>query len=309
MTQGISRYAVVLLAALGATLCGCGTDDSDPAPPPAPVAVLSAFPAELAPLLEHATIDETVEIEGRPFRVGHLGGVPVVLGMTGIGLANATLRASAVLDRFDVAGVIVSGVGGSPLRIGDVAVPTAWTLLDGVTYPPDTEWLALAEQIITPGAVALERCTNRPDVPSHDLVCMLHEPAIFIGGLGQSADPFGDVALRCRQNGDDVFGCDVEPAQPILSAASLSGTHPRATVPLAGLDAPTVEDMETAAIARAAAMHGVRFIAFRAVSDGNGDPLDLPGFPGQFFAYYRLAARNAAAATVAFLEQLARKRG
>jgi hypothetical protein len=40
------------------------------------------------------------------------------------------------------------------------------------------------------------------------------------------------------------------------------------------------------------------------VSDGTGDPLNLPGFPAQFFAYYRLAGRNAAAATVALLERL-----
>jgi hypothetical protein len=30
----------------------------------------------------------------------------------------------------------------------------------------------------------------------------------------------------------------------------------------------------------------------------------LPGFPAQFFAYYRLAARNAAAAAAAFLERV-----
>ena len=63
--------------------------------------------------------------------------------------------------------------------------------------------------------------------------------------------------------------------------------------------------METAAAAREAAARGVRFIAFRAVSDGAEDPLGLPGFPAQFFAYYRLAATNAAIAVTAFLEQLA----
>jgi len=59
--------------------------------------------------------------------------------------------------------------------------------------------------------------------------------------------------------------------------------------------------METAAVAREAQGRGVPFIAFRAVSDGAGDPLGLPGFPTQFFAYYRLAAHNAAAATTAFV--------
>ena len=64
-------------------------------------------------------------------------------------------------------------------------------------------------------------------------------------------------------------------------------------------------DMETAAIARETAERGLPYIAFRAGSDGGGDPLGLPGFPAQFYAYYRLAARNAAAAAAAFLERLA----
>ena len=55
---------------------------------------------------------------------------------------------------------------------------------------------------------------------------------------------------------------------------------------------------------REAAARGVRFIAFRATSDGSGDPLDLPGFPAQFFTDYRLAAYNAAAAAIGFLEKL-----
>ncbi|MCU1427209.1 MAG: hypothetical protein JWL83_1209, partial [Actinomycetia bacterium] len=37
-------------------------------------------------------------------------------------------------------------------------------------------------------------------------------------------------------------------------------------------------------------------------SDGRGDPLNLPGFPWQFFAYRQLAGNNAAAVTIAFLK-------
>jgi nucleoside phosphorylase len=60
--------------------------------------------------------------------------------------------------------------------------------------------------------------------------------------------------------------------------------------------------METAAIARVAAEKHVRFIAFRGVSDGRGDPLMLPPVPYlQFSVYQQLAADNAAAVTLAFL--------
>ena len=66
--------------------------------------------------------------------------------------------------------------------------------------------------------------------------------------------------------------------------------------------------METAAIGREATLRGLPFIAFRAGSDGAGDPLGLPGFPAQFYAYYRLAAHNAAIATRAFLERLSARK-
>ena len=64
------------------------------------------------------------------------------------------------------------------------------------------------------------------------------------------------------------------------------------------------QDEETAAVATVAAARGVPFLGFRAVSDGAGDPLGLPGFPVQFFFYRQLAADNAAIATMAFLAAL-----
>src|SRR4029079_3697979 len=63
------------LCAVRTTRCG--------APPR--FAVLSAVPGELRPLLERATVRETLRIGDRVLRVGTLAGVPVVLGLLGIG--------------------------------------------------------------------------------------------------------------------------------------------------------------------------------------------------------------------------------
>ena len=71
------------------------------------------------------------------------------------------------------------------------------------------------------------------------------------------------------------------------------------------LIAPDVVDMESAAVARAAAEHRVPYLAVRGVSDGAGDPLGDRGFPAQFFDYYRLAAFNAAVVTRAVAGELA----
>lgn len=60
--------------------------------------------------------------------------------------------------------------------------------------------------------------------------------------------------------------------------------------------------MPRTSVAMVSAEHGVPFLGVRAVSDGPGDPLGLPGFPVQFFVYRQLAGNNAAAVTIAFLE-------
>ena len=283
------------------SLCACGgTVDVASAPTPR-IAVLSAFPAELAAVLEHASIDDAVQIDDHVFREGKLGGVSVVIGMTGIGLLNATNTTRAMLDRFKVDGVVFSGVAGSTLRIGDVSIPVAWSLEDGTTYTAYQPWLDLAETITAPGAVSLENCTVVP--ASGQSVCLAYAPAIAVGGVGQSSDPFGKVPVRCQPQGNDVFGCDVTSEGSASVSEADSGPHE--TVAAAAAEAPIVEDMETAAVAREVTARGLPFIGFRSVSDGPGDPLGLPGFPAQFFAYYRLSAHNAAAAAAAFLERLA----
>jgi nucleoside phosphorylase len=286
----------------------CGSDDGGSSTPHF-IAALSAFPAELAPLVEQATIDEKMEIDGRIFRLGVLGGTRVVLAMTGIGLVNAETTTRILLGHFAVTGVVVSAVAGSFLRIGDVAVPERWTFLDGGEYVADGEWLERAEEIAANGNVMLEDCTVPPSSTTGELVCLAHRPGIFVGGLGLSSDPFGGAALDCQPDiavYPDVFGCDIMAEADLDAGSRVVELHPRAASGETGATEPlAAEDMETTAIAREATARGLPFIAFRAVSDGEGDPLGLPGFPGQFFAYYRLAANNAAAATVAFLETLA----
>src|SRR5262245_38765043 len=253
--------------------------------------VFSAFPAELAPLLERAEIHETMLLGDRVLRVGTLEGVPVVLGLLGIGYANALEVSRLVLDHFDVAGVVVSGVAGSSHRIGDVTVPATWTGPDGIAHPADSRMLAIATKVAEAG-VSLERCTEVPPSPPGPSVCLSFDPAIFVGGAGQTDDPYGNQRLACMPNSGWVFGCDVVPDDP--GRGLRYGTSDVTYVAV---------DQETAAVAGEAQARGIPFIGFRAVSDGPGDPLGLPGFPSQFFAYYRLSARNAAAATTAFVKR------
>jgi nucleoside phosphorylase len=251
-------------------------------------------------LLEHAEVTEIAVVGDRTFRVGQFGDVPVVLAITGIGMVNAEQTTRTLLDRFEVVGIVVSGVAGTTRRIGDVDVPVAWALKDGDgEWATDPRWTQLARQLEQPGVLALERCTTVPTDGAEKRVCVPHEPALAVRGVGLSGDSFGGKAYPCDPNGDEVSGCD-----GVLDGPARRPPYdPRTMQSIESVWDATV-DMETAAIAREAAARGLPYIAFRAGSDGGGDPLGLPGFPAQFFAYYRLAARNAAIATLAFLERL-----
>lgn len=283
-------FRLVCAAALlcGIEACGNGDGDSAPSSPPF-VAVLSAFPAELAAVLEHVEVTETVTINGRGFRVGTINGVRVVAGMTGIGLVNAATTTQAVLDRLPVTGVVVSGVGGSSYRIGDVAVPETWELAEGGVYAAEPTWIRLARALAGPES-DFQQCTDVRMGADERHVCLDFHPEVVVGGVGRSSDTFGNMPFPCHPNGGDVFGCDVTMTAAVFAPS--------------GDDTPIEADNETAAIAREADARGLPFIAFRATSDGAGDPLGLPGYPVQFFAYYKLAAHNAAAAAAAFLERL-----
>lgn len=298
-----SRLAVVLLAVALATpavaaprrsLCGAvGSGNGK-----ARVAVLSAFPAELAPFFVDATITETVVVDGRSYWLGTLAGVRVVLALTGIGLVNATNTTRTLIDTFKPRAIVFSGVAGTPGRIGDVAVAETWAYTDteGGPWEANAALLALATTAV--GDATLEQCTDVPDVGT---VCMEHTCEATVGGEGRSGDPFNGTALPCSADPPaypDVFGCDVlgAPAPASVRPAGTMGPEPQYDY---------VVDQETAAVADLAAADEIPFVAYRGASDGAGDPLGLPGFPQQFFVYYRISANNAAKATTAFLARLA----
>src|SRR5262249_14522947 len=211
-----------------------------------------------------------------------IGGIPAVFALLGIGLVNASTTTDLVLDRFDIAAVVLSGVAGSSTHaIGDVTVPATWLEADGTPHSVDPSLLEIASAV-APGLV-LERCGPVPPVPPGPITCLPGQPAVFVGGTGESDDPFQGRPLPCQHNTDPVFGCDV--AAGVTAAAVTSQTNAQLAA----------NDEESAAAARQAQARGVPFIAFRAVSDNEDFPT--------FFNYYQIAADNAAATAAAFIER------
>jgi nucleoside phosphorylase len=302
MTRAFA-LAVLLLSGVSSTLAKeppppglCETAATTPSAPPY-IGILSAFPAELAPLVAALDHDETVEVDGQPFHVGRLDGVNVVLGLLGIGLLNAEAATVRMLSHFEIAAVIVSGVAGSAHNIGDVVIAAGWLERDlERVLRPNKALMAIAEGAPAHLPAPFDTCTPvPPDDPEAPLVCMPHTPQLHFEPLGQSDDPFGDTPLPCTPGAGEIFGCELP-----SPAAAFVGTAAAKKEP-AIVD---VQDMETAAVCRIATEQRIPFIGVRGVSDGAGDPLGDRGFPAQFFDYYKLAAINAALVTRGIVGQI-----
>lgn len=264
------------------------------------ILVLTAFPAECDAVLSHTTLDSdpVVVADRKHFYLGAISGKKVIVAMTGIGMVNATITTEVAFARFGgIGAVLFSGVagGGSRLQIGDVAIPAQWT--HGQAFEPvDPAMLATARAL----SVALNAGKLR------------RQPELIVGGDGLSTDNNNGTAFPFIPLGGSVFG-----GQP-RSAPGRSRLHtgnffqtvgPWLRKGLIGNlriaqqnPAFDAQDMETAAAQAVADAHGVPFLGIRGISDGQGDPLHLPGFPVTFFYYKGIAADNAARTVAAFIQ-------
>src|SRR5262249_10395754 len=200
VTRRLAALAATLAVVLAAPMAGaaqvpparfgdgvCAISDSTCGSPPM-LAIVSAFPAELEAVLSHATVHETLVIGDRVLRVGTIGDVPAVFALLGIGLVNAGTTADLVLDHFDVAGVVLSGVAGSATHaIGDVTVPATWLEANGTSHPVDPSFLQIAGAV-APGVV-LERCGAIPPAPPRPITRLPPPPPMGVGGPGDAHDP------------------------------------------------------------------------------------------------------------------------
>ncbi len=309
------------------------------------VLVISAMPLELNPLMAAATIEQVVRVNetganDRTFYVGTLGKDEnktkkstndVVLAMSGIGLVNATQTTQAAFARFGdcFSGVVFSGVAGSYLNIGDVAIPRQWTHdpNKAVWFDANAGMLRVAEGL--PGNVTLSKSVPVgdaaclcPGLDAQTPVTMPQDAKLVVGGVGTrgqgtSYDTFSGHSVPCLPGGGDIAGCRPCVRQPGFDqdAADFAENMPSLVKDPAffsGLfafesttDEYASQDEETAAVADVAAnyfRHPIPFLGVRAASDGQNDPLHLPGFPAQFAVYRQLAGNNAAAVTITFLD-------
>src|SRR6185312_559285 len=114
-----------VLSALGTTPLQAA-DRLDPTPR---VAVISAFEPEWKVLKADIEGAKSTTVNGVEFVTGKLGGRNVVLFLSGVSMVNAAMTTQLALDRFDVTGIVVSGIAGGvdpSLHVGDVVVAGRW---------------------------------------------------------------------------------------------------------------------------------------------------------------------------------------
>ncbi|KQK03420.1 bark storage protein A [Brachypodium distachyon] len=73
-----------------------------------------------------------IDVQGRRFRFGTIGGQNVVMVMTGLSMLNAGLTTQLLLSLFRVKGIVHWGIAGNAnedLQIGDVTIPEYWAHL------------------------------------------------------------------------------------------------------------------------------------------------------------------------------------
>lgn len=320
--------SAVLAALLGGALPATARAATAPGRSPAcghPVLVLSAMPLELNPLIAKTRLSEApARVDGRTFYRGTLAGTPVVMALTGIGPANARATATTALThlRCSFAAVLFSGVAGTVHNIGDVMIPSRWTI-DGAKswIGVDRRMAAVAAQLDGTRRVPLLRT-----VPTGDAAClcgtvdlptpvaMPQPPRVWVGGSGETSDPFGGRAVPCVFGGGDIAGCEpciltgdpgadattfAAKAAPLVSPGFVESLFAQGS----GTTTDAAVDEETGAVDQVTRRFGVPFLGIRGASDGNGDPLHTPGFPVSFVIYRQLAADNAASTAIAFLRR------
>jgi len=272
------------------------------------LAIVSAFDAELTKLRDAATLTGRVVVNGRTHWLGKLQGHDVVLLLSGYSMINAAMTTEALYDRFNVKGLIFSGIAGGVnpnLRVGDVTVAVQWANYQESLFARkvDTGWepgrmvgpfknygmIFPRNSSVTRIGATVDSLESRFWFPVDSLLlkparyvadsvplkrcaptgeCLGHQPKIVVGGNGVSGQTFVDNA-EYRTWVWDTFKADAL-------------------------------DMETSAVAHVSYVHRIPFIAFRSLSDLAG------GGPGknEGKVFGKLAAENSATVVLAYLKKL-----
>lgn len=268
------------------------------------IAVLSAFAPELValePLLEDAS---QTTINGARILTGALEGHDVVLALSGISMVNAAMTTQMLIDRYEVDGILFSGIAGGvdpELRIGDVVVAGRWGQYldvimaregpDGFAIPP---WM---QSDFAPMGMMFPRnqTVTRSSLDQPETKFWFEADPDMLETARSVA---GEIELAACNAEDE---CLSEPPRIVVGGNGVSGAAFVDNAELRRWAHETFEaqvlDMESAAVAHVAYVNDVPFVAFRSLSDlaGGGEG------ENEMNTFLSLAAANAATVMTTFL--------
>jgi adenosylhomocysteine nucleosidase len=109
------------------------------AQPTRPIAVQGAVDGELGPLIEAVGSPRPRVIDGFSFWEGEIGGTPVVVSRTEVGMVNAAIATTLLVREFSPKAIINQGTAGAAdpaLRVGDIVLGKASTPFGSYRTPP-----------------------------------------------------------------------------------------------------------------------------------------------------------------------------
>lgn len=239
----------------------------------------------------HVAVAEEHRLHGRTVFVGRFAGRDVVLAQTGVSMVNAAMTTQALLDRFAVSRIVVSGVAGGldPANgVGRVLAPARWG-----------QFLEVGMGRATPAGPVLPPLPGATDLPPYGMmiprdVIVGHDDAAECERRWFDADPALLDVARTLETAHDlrVGGAGLSGTAFVDNAAYRDYLY-------ATFDA-AVLDMETTAVAQVAFANRVPFIAFRSLSDLAGGEADVNHLPD----WLERACGAVAAVTRAFVAAL-----
>lgn len=208
------------------------------------IGLLCSVEAEAAALVRKLKDPRASLAGSRVFTEGTLAGRRVILCAAGMGKVNAAHGATLLITRFGAKVLVVFGIGGaypgSGAKIGDIALAT--------------REIAGDEGVITPNGFKDTEYIGIPLATGSGFTCFNDfkpDPALL-----------GNARKTLRRTIPDagIF------TGPFITLSACSGTDDRAAL-LERTHEPLCENMEGAACAQIAALHGIPWIEVRSISN------------------------------------------
>ncbi len=267
--------------------------------------VITAMQSELDPFLAVADIDAERVISGRTYYSGRLAGVETVLLAGGVSMVNAAMSAQEAIHHYTLRGILMAGIAGGvrpEIAIGSVTVPAQWAEYQEHAFTEDPEQgrrRGLGNfGMMYPGKVRVTRERGPADVAEPMLWFPADDRLLAAARRAMTAAP---ELERC--NRDDE--CVEAAPWTVIGGNGVSGPtfvdHAAYRDFIWATFEPDVLDMESAAVAHVAYSNELPYLAIRSLSDLAGGGYGS----NRMRSFGRLAARNAAAVTIAVLSQLA----